>query len=115
MPFERFTQTGRSFKPKISIRSNSQIGLNCACITEFKLTDYKFAVLYYDKENKAIGIRLTNDKNEEGACKLRAREDSGASIAARSYIDYYKLHRFNRHRFDAEWSAKEQMIIAKLD
>ena len=115
MGFERFTQTGRSFKPKISIRGNSQIGFNCASIKEFKLGEYKFAVLFYDKDARKIGIRLTNDKNEEGACKLRVRENAGASISARSYIDFYKLHKLDKRRFDASWNDKEKMIIVTLE
>jgi len=114
MAFERFTQSGRSFRPKISIRGTSQLGLNCAAIEEFKLGDYKYAVLFYDKENMRIGIKLTNDKSEEGACKLRVREKTGASIAARSFIDCYKLNDLSKRKFDAMWNSKEKMIVADI-
>ncbi|MFA5373577.1 MAG: hypothetical protein WC354_05275 [Candidatus Omnitrophota bacterium] len=115
MAFERFTNVGKSFKPKISIRGNSQIGFNCASIREFKLNEYKFAVLFYDKESKRIGIKLTNDKSEEGACKLRVRAEAGASMSARSFIDCYKLGSLKSYRFNVEWDAKEKMIIADLN
>ena len=91
MAWEKFTITRRSFKPRISIRGNSQIGFNSAAIEDFKLKDYKFAVLYYDRDNKKIGVKLTNSKEEEGVRKLRVREGAGASLPARVFIEYYKM------------------------
>jgi hypothetical protein len=112
MSWEKFTRYGRSLKPKISIRGNSQIGFNNAAINDFKLSDYKFVVLYFDKDSKRIGIKPTNDKNEEGACKLRVRDNFGASIAARSYIEFYKLNTLKNRRLDAELDSKDKMITA---
>lgn len=114
MAWEKFTITRKSFRPKISIRGNSQIGFNFAAIEEFKLKDYKFAILYYDKENKKIGIKLTNDKEEEGIRKLRVRELAGASLPARVFIEYYKLGNFSGQRFNAEWDKQEKMIVVAL-
>ena len=115
MAWERFKRTGRSFKPKISIRGDSQIGFNYAAIDEFKLKDYKFAVLFFDNKNKKIGIKLSNSKDEEGACKLRVKDKAGASIAARAYIYFYKLNSLKVRRFDAQWDDKDKMIVAKID
>ena len=114
MAWEKFTMTRRSFKPRISIRGKSQIGFNTAAIEDFKLKDYKFAVLYYDKENRKIGIKLTNDKDEEGVRKLRVREHTGASLPARTFIEYYKIGNFSGQRFNAELDKQEKMIVATL-
>ena len=112
MAWEKFTMTRRSFNPRISIRGKSQIGFNTAAIEDFKLKDYKFAVLYYDKENKRIGVKLTKD--EEGVRKLRVKEAAGASLPARTFIEYYKLGSFSGQRFNAEWDKQEKMIVATL-
>ena len=114
MAWEKFTMTRRSFKPRISIRGKSQIGFNTAAIEDFKLKDYKFAVLFYDKENKRIGIKLTNDKDEEGVRKLRVKELTGASLPARTFIEYYKIGNFSGQRFNAELDKQEKMIVATL-
>ena len=114
MAWEKFTITRRSFSPKISIRGKSQIGFNTAAIEDFKLKDYKFAVLYYDKESKKIGIKLTNDKDEEGVRKLKVRPAAGASLPARVFIEYYKLGDFSGRRFNAELDKQEKMIVAAL-
>lgn len=114
MAWERFKKTGRSFKPIISIRGDSQIGFNFASIDDFKLKDYKFAIFFFDKETKKIGIKLTNNKDEEGACKLRVKEKAGASIAARAFIYHYKLNSLKNRKFNAKWDEKEKMIIAEI-
>lgn len=114
MAWEKFTITRRSFKPRVSIRGKSQIGFNTAAIEDFQLKDYKFAVLYYDKENKKIGIKLTNDKEEEGVRKLRVKEAAGASLPARAFIEYYGLSNLSGKRFNAEWDKQEKMIVATL-
>jgi hypothetical protein len=114
MAWERFEKTGRSFKPKVSIRGDSQIGFNAAAIEEFKLKEYPYAVLFYDKKAKQIGIKLTKNKDDVGACKLRVKEKAGASIAARAYIYFYKLNNLKVKRFDAQWDDKEKMIVVKI-
>jgi len=113
MTWERFTDIGRSMNPKISIRGNVQIGLNTAAIDKFKLKDYKYAVLFFNNSNRWIGIRLTNDHTEEGACKLRVRDDDkGAHISAKSYIAKYKLSDLSVKRFEASWDENDKMIVA---
>lgn len=114
MAWEKFTKVGRSLKPTISIRGLTHIGFNSAATTEFKLKDFGFGVLYYDKDNKRIGIKLGTDKDEEGALKLRVRDKSGASMPARSFIAYYKLEKLKGKRFNAELD-KEKMIVANIE
>lgn len=113
MPFERFTQTGRGYKPKISITKSGLIGFNQGAVRHFKLTDYEFAVLYYDRDESRIGIGLTSDKNENGICKLRKRA-SGADVSAKSFFDYYDINYRESKRYDAEWHGDEEKIIVNL-
>ncbi len=113
MAFERFTHVGKSYRPKISIRSNGQIGFNFGAIEKFSLGKFQYAVLYYDQESKKVGIQLTGNKDEEGACTLRVK-NGNASIAAKSYLDYYSINYSKTMRFDASWDEKEEMIIATI-
>ena len=115
MAWQKFTETGRSFKPKISIRGDVQFGLNTAAVKEFKLKDYKYAILFFDGDKKRIGIQLTNDKDEQGACRLRVRDDSkGAHISAKAYITKYNLDKLEKKdkRIDAYFDDNDKMIIA---
>ena len=114
MPFERFTQSGRGYKPKISITKSGLIGFNQGAVRHFKLSDYEYAVLYYDRDYSRIGIGLTNDENENGICKLRKRA-SGADVSAKSFFDYYDISYVNSKRYDAIWDNDEHKIIVNLD
>lgn len=113
MPFEKFTQTGRSYKPKISIRSNGQIGFNYGAIEKFRLSNYKFAVLFFDRQEKKMGIKLTNSE-EDGVCKLQVRK-SNAAIAAKAFLDYFDINYEKTGRFEASFDDAEKMIIVKLN
>lgn len=112
MPFEKFIMTGRSYKPKASIRANGQIGLNLGAIEKFKLDKYKYAILFFDKENKQIGIKLTNNE-EEGICKLQVRK-SNAAISGKAFLDYYSIDYSKTKKHEAVWDEKEKMIIVAI-
>lgn len=112
MPFEKFVMTGRSYKPKISIRANGQIGLNQGAIERFNLNKYKYAVLFFDKDSERIGIRLTNTE-EEGICKLQVRQ-SNAAISGKAFLDYYEIDYSKTNRYDSVWDEKEKMIIVSI-
>jgi len=114
MGFERFTETGRSFKTRLSIRSNGQIGFTQGAIHRFKMQDFKYAVLFYDKDKPAIGIRLTNDEAEEGRCKLQVRPES-ATISAKSFLDYYGINHQKTRSYGAIWDDENTMITASLN
>lgn len=112
MVFERFTRVGVSYKPRISIRSNGQFGFTAGAIEKFKLRNYQYAVLFYDRTGGRIGIKLTNEQ-EEGACKLQIKS-SNAFLSARAFLDYYDIKYAKTNRYDAEWDDSEQMIILRL-
>lgn len=114
MPFEKFTETGRSYQTKISIRGNGQIGFNLGSIQKFSVANHGYAVLYYDREQKRMGIQLTDDAREEGSKKLIVRRSS-ASIAAKAFLDYYEIEYGKKVRkFNAHYDANEKMIIVSL-
>jgi hypothetical protein len=112
MPFEKFVQTGRSYKPKISIRSNGQIGLNFGAIEKFGLRKYKYAVLFYNAEESKVGIKFTNEL-EEGSLKLQIR-DSNAAVSAKAFLDYYSINYSISKRYTIEWSENENLYTASL-
>jgi hypothetical protein len=113
MAFEKFTAVGKSFAPKLSIRSNGQIGFNFGAIEKYGLSKYPYAVLFYDKDTNKIGVKITKNKDEEGACKLSVR-NGNASIGAKSFLDYYSIPYSKTARFETVWDEKEEMIIASL-
>lgn len=90
MAFVRFTEAGRSFSPKATVSSYGMIGFNDGARKRFRLDEYKSAVLYYDADNRRIGVELTNDEHAQGARKIRFRV-TGADIAAKSFVDFFGI------------------------
>lgn len=113
MAFEKFTEKARSFRPKLSVRSNSTIGLNAPAVTKFKLKDVKCVVLFYDRDEKKIGMQPTVNADEEGAHPLNLSK-TGAWVSARRFLDYFGLSTTETKRYDAGWDENDKMIIAKL-
>ena len=112
MSWGRFTLSGRSIKPKVTIRKGGQIGLNNPVITNYELNKYKYVVLFIDNETKKIGIKPVNDEKEEGIRKLRISK-YGVSIPAKNFIEHYKLDQIKKRQLDCSWDKKEAMIVAK--
>lgn len=116
MNIEWFTETAsRGFQPKISLRPRGQIGFNRGAVRKFKLQDYAYAVLGFDRNSKTIAIKLSNDPEEKGAVKLGVKQSgTDATISAKSFFDYYEIPREKTLRLDAEWDAEIGAIIVKF-
>lgn len=115
MGWVKFENTGRSIRPILSVRGESQIGFNDAAIKKFKVNEYKYASIFFDEDKKRIGVKLTNDNSERGLFKVRFKEGSGAHIPAKSFITNYKLNALKRpRRFSAEWDSADKMIVAEI-
>ena len=110
MAFERFTDVGRVFRPRASIRSNGQIGFNHGCVKRYELQKFSHVVLFYDQDSKRVGIRLTNDKTEAGASTLTTRSGNGA-VSARSFLEYYRILPKVTTQHDIEWDTENKMLV----
>lgn len=98
MPFEKFTKTrGRGYFPKVSIWSKGQIGFNQGAVDKFNLSNFEYAILFYDKENQKIGIKFTNEK-EEGVVKVVKRPGSGMSFSAKAFLDFYGIDYLSKQK-----------------
>jgi hypothetical protein len=113
MAFERFTQVGRTFRPRASIRTSGQIGFNGGTVARFKLEKWQFAVLFYDKQEKKIGIKLTKDPKEDGVLRLIVRAGN-AAISARSFFDYYEIDYSVSRQFDVSLDEKTEMLVIDM-
>lgn len=90
MTFVRFTETGKSFKPKASIWSRGQIGFNQGAVNRLQLDKFNFAILFYDEETRKVGFLFTNDENENGAIKI-VNKKTGAVISGKSFLDFFEI------------------------
>ncbi len=107
MPFELFTNYGRGNKPKISIRSNGQIGINSGAIHRYNIHEGPVH-LFFDKDSQRIGIRLVNDADQNTA-KLSIRNNNGY-IGARAFLDYYGID-YSKTRTCENYLDRENKLI----
>jgi hypothetical protein len=110
MAFERFTEVGRVFRPRASLRSNGQIGFNHGCVKRFEMAKYTHAVLFYDAETNRIGVELTNNKEEPGAAALITKNGNG-TVSARAFLEYYRLTPKKTTQYDIEREPDSGMLI----
>lgn len=114
MAFERFTQTGQRFKPKVSIwGKGGQIGFNQGAVNRYGLGNYRHAILFYDRENNRIGIKFTNDEKEEGVLKFKPRA-TGAVIAGKAFMDYYGIDYTKTKNYDVVFDEENELYIVNL-
>jgi hypothetical protein len=104
--FVRFEEKHGRYENRISITGNYSIGLPTKFYNDNKLKDYKFVVLFWDVESRAIGIQFTSDEAEKGAIKIAHTDKYGASVAVKSF--------FTKHDIDTK-KAKGRYDWEKVD
>ncbi len=114
MGFERFTKTGRSYVPKISIWSRGQVGFSVGAVNRFKLEEFDYVVFLFDPDNKKIGFLFTNDEKEEGAIKLNKR-NTGIMVGAKSFLDYYDIDYSETKQYTLKFDKENEFYTINLD
>ena len=105
---------GRSSKPKASITTAGQIGLNAASVNKY-LKDVEYIHLLYDEENKIIGIKKAK-KDDSNIFKLtRSGEQGTSSIAGRSFLGFFEIDYSKSRKFIPEWDSKNEMLLIKIE
>ena len=56
----------------------------------FKMDEYGWCSLYYDSENRIVGVELLSDNESEEAIRLRIRS-TGADISASSFLSFFNI------------------------
>lgn len=115
MTFEKFTKVGgRGYTPKAAIWKRGQIGFNQGAVRRYNLKDYNFAILFYDKDQKKIGVKFVSDANEEGANKI-VKGQTGIFMSAKAFLDYYQISYTETKRYDVEYDEKNDFYVFKHD
>lgn len=121
--FEKFTRTGGSFSPTISIRKNGAFGFSQGALTRFGFVEGDwYVVLFYDKDAQVIGIKPTKEKADEGAVKLvkrvlemgKGKTSVSSSVSAKAFFDYYGIPTNETKSFRAEMDKESGMITINL-
>ena len=115
MTMEKFDKQRISGVPAITIRKNGSISLNSMACKEFPIKDKKHAALFYDKEEKTIGIQPVDAKPGSPTFVI-TREKKTLTINCRSFLRHcgFSFEQGSKV-YPAPWDAKKGMIIVKLN
>lgn len=105
--FNKFTDVGKRFEDKISVTRNRAIGLPTQFYKQNNVGDYKYGVLFYDEMKNAIGIKFTNDDNEEGKISINHSGKYGGHLLAQSF---FKANRINTKRFSGRYEYTKREL-----
>jgi hypothetical protein len=114
MGFEKFIppRTGAA-KPKATIRPSGLISFDAASVEAFGLANQSYAVLYFDKTKKVVGVKAVKNDKDDGAIKLSRRRRS-VSLKSPQFFEKYGLNIEDAQKFDAAWDDANGMIIVSL-
>jgi len=113
--FEKFTK--RKYKsfdnPKATITKDNIINFNSAAMRKY-IKDYTYAIFYFDKKNKLIGIELTNQDTQEAYKIRKDRNGKLGSVSAISFLKYYEIQSEKTLTYSIEWNEQDKMLIIDL-
>ena len=114
MAFERFVPPqAAGTRPRATIRPSGLISFDAASVAAFGLESVKFAVLYFDKTRKIIGVEISNAADEEGALQLSRRRRS-VSLKSPQFFHQYGLSIEESQRFEVTRDTPDGMLIINV-
>jgi hypothetical protein len=114
MPFEKYIPPQTSgVRPKATIRPSGLISFDAASVEAFGLKSASYAVLFFDKTRKLVGVQITKNPNEDGSLKLSRRRRS-VSVKAPQFFDLYGLSFDEAQRFDVGQDPTTKMLTISL-
>jgi hypothetical protein len=114
MAFEKFIPPQVSgVRPRATIRPSGLISFDAASVEAFDLHSASYAVLFFDKTRKIVGILITEKPDDDGALKLSRRRRS-VSLKAPQFFDLYGLSFEEAQRFDVGQDSTSGMLTISL-
>lgn len=114
MAFIKFVGTGRKTRgPAISIWKRGQINLNRSFLEFFKIKE-NYVILFYDSEGKRIGLKFTNDKQEEGAMHLIQHIEGSKSFSCVPFLRINKINYQKTYRYTPYIDPETKMVAFDL-
>lgn len=100
--FKKHEDVHGRFEARISITGVHSFGFPSKFYEDNDLKNYKYVVLFWDADNKAIGIQFTNDEEEKSKLTLVKSSKYGASLSAKSFFTKNDIDP-KKHKGRYEW------------
>jgi hypothetical protein len=89
------------------------ISFDAASVAAFGLDSVKFAILFFDKTRKMIGVKLSNSEKEEGVLQLSKRRRS-VSLKSPQFFHQYGLSIDDSQRFEVTRDPDDGMLCINV-
>jgi hypothetical protein len=109
--FEKFEAINKKSNNCITItRKSNSMGFPEKFYISNNIKDFKYIVLYYDAESRAIAIKFTSDDNEKNKLSIQKGITYGASVSISGFLKHYKIDTEKYHgKYDWEKSNIENI------
>ena len=119
MGLKRFTEkkyrSGKIGEPMVSVLKSGQISFNTPAMRQFNLFEFDYAVLFFDKDMRTVGIMLTNDDGEDGAYNLIKPKAGGYAVSAKKFLNFNDIIYSKSKIYPVEYDENEKMYIFQID
>lgn len=89
---------------RITITKSESIGFPTKFYKDNGIDNFKYVVLFYDSEKKAVGVHFTNSEEEKNKFTIiKSKQGYGGSIIARSFFRGLGIEA-NKYRNRYKWS-----------
>lgn len=115
MGFEKFTAKSRPVTDQamISVLKGGQFGINQVCYKKY-FKNYKYAILYYDRKRKVIGIQPIDVATSEAYNIRLSRDEKLANISAVAFLKYFDIPYTESKAYMASWNDEEKLVEVDL-
>ena len=114
MAFERFVPPqAAGTRPRATIRPSGLISFDAASVAAFGLDSAKYAVLFFDKTRKIIGVKISNNATEEGSLPLSRRRRS-VSLKSPQFFHQYGLPVDESQRMEVTRESVDSMLMINV-
>lgn len=105
--FIKHTQVGKRFEERITVTRARTIGLPTQFYKDNDVANYKYVVLFYEKDKNMIGIKFTNEK-EDGAIAIAKHNNGyGGYVSATSF---FKINRINTKKYAGRYEYEKKSL-----
>ncbi len=114
LSFKKFEKTRARLENRITITSSNSFGFPQKFYQDNHIQDFKYVMLFYDENNKAVGFQFTNDEEEGHKFTLiKSKQGYGAAIVATSFFKTYELEP-KKYKGRYAWEKKNYEGIGEL-
>ncbi|MGD9788968.1 MAG: hypothetical protein AB7U30_13625 [Sulfuricellaceae bacterium] len=111
MAFKLFQRETRSYEAVVSIWPRGQLSIPTGTLKRFRLDQKKAVQLFFDDDNRLIGLKFTDDLEADGAISIAMRK-SGVVVSFKPFLDYHEIEYagFTR-KFKIEYDPENDLYV----